>query len=411
MRTIRRAILITTILSLLLGYGIRIYRAAPTIDERVYLKEIAPEVHFLEKQGNPPVYLADNGMIAFNSRDVTPSIRGYAGPITLMLAMDRTGRITGLKIIEHRETRNYVHYMELPAYLAQFIGKVVTDPFVVDQDIDGISRATVSVKALASTVRESSRIIAMNMLGMHITAGRDSSKREYTWLWYAILFFLAFSGYLLTRKYRNHLRVRDISLLAGIIVIGFSLSCPVSILHIFNLILLRPSSSALWYVIVISTLASVVIAGRFYCGWLCPFGALSEFIGRLPFKKWIIPNELDDRGRNLKYVFLGLIIVLVFVSCRVDYGNYETYVTLFSLHGNILTWSLVAIALLANLRIERFWCRYLCPMAALMGIFSRRTKGYPSMHDCPMGNKQLPLVSECIRCNRCYHRSKEAGQI
>ncbi|MDO9028201.1 MAG: 4Fe-4S binding protein, partial [Candidatus Roizmanbacteria bacterium] len=197
-------------------------------------------------------------------------------------------------------------------------------------------------------------------------------------------------------------RARDITLLTGIILIGLYLSSPFSILHVGNLILLRPSSAAIWYAVVITTIVSIILAGRFYCGWLCPFGALCEFIGRLPFKKWNIPHDIDEKWRKLKYVLLGAIIIIICTSRRIDYGNYETYVTLFSFSGNFLTWTLVAVSLIANLRIERFWCRHLCPVAAFTGMLSRKASGYISGNDCPMANKPNPHVSECIRCNRCY---------
>jgi len=146
----------------------------------------------------------------------------------------------------------------------------------------------------------------------------------------------------------------------------------------------------------------IVVAGRFYCGWLCPFGALSEFIGRLPFRKWQISRELDERWRKLKYILLGIIIITVLISRHIEYGNYETYIVLFSLHGNILTWTLVILMLIINVRVERFWCRYMCPVGAFTGLLSREDRGYISTKDCPMGNKPDPHISECIRCNRCY---------
>jgi len=68
----------------------------------------------------------------------------------------------------------------------------------------------------------------------------------------------------------------------------------------------------------------------------------------------------------------------------------------------VFAWVLVILSLAANLRIERFWCRYLCPVAALTGLFCRKAPGYVSRYDCPMGNKPDPEIAECIRCNRCY---------
>jgi len=106
-------------------------------------------------------------------------------------------------------------------------------------------------------------------------------------------------------------------------------------------------------------------------------------------RKWVISAETDDRWRKLKYVLFGLTAALVLVSGRVDAGNYETYVTLFSLHGNAFTWALVALTLLAGLRVERFWCRYLCPVAALTGLLSRKAEGYRGAANCPMGEQKV----------------------
>lgn len=138
-----------------------------------------------------------------------------------------------------------------------------------------------------------------------------------------------------------YLRSRDVIMILSILIVGLHLSTPFSILHVFNILLLRPSSSPLWYAIVISTVISIIIAGRFYCGWLCPFGAISEFLGRLPFRKWKIPVEADDRRRNAKYYILAATIAVVFLSRRVEFGNFETYVTLFSYHGTLFAWTLV----------------------------------------------------------------------
>lgn len=372
------------------------------VDESAYLNEVVPNGNFSDKGGDPPHYASDRGVVAFNTYDIVPSIRGYAGPIKLLIALDISGEITGIKILEHNETKNYVHYMESPEYLRRFLGKRVRDPFEIGRDIDAISRATVSVEALAKTIKESSRIIGARALGMDITTKEGGRRFALGWAVYGLLFSAAFALYHITRKSKRHLRIRDGFLAAGIVIMGLYLSTPFSIIHIFNLVLLRLSSSVLWYVIVFSVLLSTAVAGRFYCGWLCPFGALSEFIGRLPIGKWAVPVETDDRWRGFKYVPPAVAGIVVFVSRHPEYGNYETYVTLFSLHGNIFTWTLVVLMLIVNVRVERFWCRYLCPAGALTGLLSRKDNGYISGKDCPMANKAKPLISECIRCNRCY---------
>lgn len=404
MKNLKIILLITVIASAIAGYSMQVFLPEKKADERIYLKEIAPGIEFPEKKTNPPHYQSGEGITAFNTYDIVPSIRGYAGPIKILLALNPDGKITGIKILEHKETKNYVHYMETPEYLHKFPSKSVNDPFETDKDIDAISRATVSVEAMAKTIKESSRIVAADVLKIDVKSEKTKLSIGIKWILYLVLFLLSFIFYFLTRRSKKFLRARDISLILSIPVIGLYLSSPFSILHVFNLVLLRPSSSMLWVIILASTVISIIIAGRLYCGWLCPFGAASEFLGRLPFKKWDIPVETDDRWRDLKYILLGAAAAVVFISRRVEFGNYEAYVTLFSFHGNYLAWSLVVITLLANLKVERFWCRYLCPVAVLTGMLSRKDIGYPSRNDCPMGNKPMPLISECIRCNRCYKK-------
>ncbi len=402
MKNLKAILIITVVASLAAGYSLRMLLPEKKIDERIYLGEIAPGIIFSEKKSNPPHYESKEGTVAFNTHELTPPIRGYAGTIKILLGLSSDGKITGIKILEHKETKNYVHYMESPEYLRRFLGKSVNDPFEIDRDVDAISRATVSVEALAKTIKESSRVIASEVLGINVAAAGMAKTSGMRWITYLILFIAAFAFYFLTQRDKRFLRARDISLSASIVVIGLYLSSPFSALHVFNLMLLRPSSSFLWYAIIITVTFSIITAGRFYCGWLCPFGALAEFIGRLPFKKWEFPVEIDDKWRDLKYVFLGAASIVVFISMRPEFGNYETYVTLFSFHGSYLAWTMVAIMLIANLKVERFWCRYLCPVAALTGLLSRKDNRYVSRNDCPMRNKPMPLISECIRCNRCY---------
>lgn len=393
--------------SLLVGQGVQ--KGRPVREAEV-LSEIAPGVAFSRKGGTPPHYSANDGIVVFNTSDVGPSHQGYAGPIIMLVALRSNGRIAGVRILAHRETENYVHYMETADYLDKFTGKSVADPFEVDRDVDGISRATVSVQALTVTLRDSSRMIAEAVYGIHVPQGTGSLRgRDLSWAWYMMIFTVSLGLFFASRVSRAMLRMRDLTLSAGIIIVGLYLSSPFSVIHVYNLLLMRRSSSSMWYVIVGTGLLSAVLVGRVYCGWICPFGALSEYVGRIPLRKWTLSAEVDDRWRKVKYAILAVVSAVVLISGKVDHGNIETYVTLFSRHGSLIAWVLVAVTLAANLRIERFWCRFLCPLAALLGLLSRQDGRYPSSGDCPMANRKNPPASECIRCNRCFSGERAQG--
>jgi hypothetical protein len=403
MKNLRAIFIIIIFFSLLTGIVVR-KTTTFRLDERIYLEEIAPGIVFYEKKGLPPHYPSNSNIIAFNSYDVRPDIKGYAGPIKVLIAIDNTGTIRGIKILEHRETKNYVHYMERPEYLSQFIGKSVKDPLAIDKDIDAISRATVSVEALTRTVRESSRLVAATLFNIEVPQEVHEKRVGVDLFIYLSLFLSTLAFYLFTRKQKRLLKLRDVFLVLSFLVVGLYLSSPFSVLHLYNFILLRHSSSFLFYGLLLSLVFSIFVAGRFYCGWLCPFGALVEFIGRLPLRKWELPEKKDIIWRRLKYVFFLIITGLVLFTGVPEFGIYEAYVTLFSFHGNILQWTLVILMLFVSLKVKRFWCRFLCPAGAFLALFTPSTGGYRSSAECPQSNPPDPPPSECIRCNKCLRR-------
>jgi len=400
-RWIKLLFLNTGLLAAAISIGLSFFSSGAEEDEAKYLVEIAPGSVFGEKSGQPPHYMSKSGIVAFNSFDVVPGIRGYAGPIKTMLSIDSRGTIVGIKILKHHETRNYVHTMETPEYLGQFLGKTVFAPIEADRDIDVISRATVSVNALADTVRLSSRKVAKEVLGLSPpeTGGPGASWAGF--LAYVALLCFSLFLFLHSKKSPSLLWTRDLSLLLSIAVIGVWLASPLSFLHLANMVLLRLPSSLIWVVAVPAVILSMALFGRYYCGWLCPFGAIAEFIGRIPTRKWTVPAKRDGSWRRLKYLFLWAAVMLVAFTRSPDTGDFEPYIPLFSRSGHLLSWLLVAFMLAANLKIKRFWCRYFCPIAAFGGLLSRNEKGYPSYAGCPIKNPPGPEGSECIRCNKC----------
>lgn len=120
-----------------------------------------------------------------------------------------------------------------------------------------------------------------------------------------------------------------------------------------------------------------VLWGRgLFCGWLCPFGALQEFthhLGRALRLPQIEPSpRWDARLKNLKYVALGGLVGLVAVAPQhvdtaVEVEPFKTAVTMFF----VREWYYVAYAafwLLLGMVLFKGFCRYLCPLGAVMAL-------------------------------------------
>lgn len=150
-------------------------------------------------------------------------------------------------------------------------------------------------------------------------------------------------------------------------------------------------------------LMSLVI-GKSFCSWMCPIGFLSELIGdfgeKLFKRKIKVPKFLDYPLRSLKFLLLGFFIYSIFflmtesaLKAFLDSPyNLVADVKMYYFFADISQFSLIVISVLFLLSvvIRNFWCRYLCPYGALLGIASLLS---------PIKIKRN--VSSCIDCNLC----------
>jgi NosR/NirI family nitrous oxide reductase transcriptional regulator len=138
-------------------------------------------------------------------------------------------------------------------------------------------------------------------------------------------------------------------------------------------LLYDPFSLILWA----AAILGFVLWGRgLFCGWLCPFGALQEFahhLGRLLRLPQIEPSAAwDKRLKSLKYIALGGLVALVAVAPQhvdtaAEIEPFKTAITMFFIRD----WLYVAYAafwLLLGMMLFKGFCRYLCPLGAVMAI-------------------------------------------
>jgi len=191
-------------------------------------------------------------------------------------------------------------------------------------------------------------------------------------------------------------------------------------------------SDLYWYSLVIIALALIPIAGRFYCGWLCPFGALTDVSFLLVPSQWEIPGNVHRYLRFAKYAILGIVLLLGLLpgaSTAAVYavGVVEPFATLFKLQWDLLSWVFLIPILLFSLFVPRFYCRYFCPLGAFFALLAgassllglrlmRPSLPEDSCKGCRLAQKECRMNaisydassrrpdvdrSECLMCNRC----------
>jgi hypothetical protein len=92
-----------------------------------------------------------------------PNERGYHAAMHFLVGMDLQGVLTGVVLDYDSEPYGYFS-IQPPEFVAQFKGKSVRAPFRVGEDVDAVSRATITMTSAARVIRDSSRAMAKQFL-------------------------------------------------------------------------------------------------------------------------------------------------------------------------------------------------------------------------------------------------------
>lgn len=183
------------------------------------------------------------------------------------------------------------------------------------------------------------------------------------------------------------------------------------------------------------------LAGRFVCGWLCPFGLIQELLHKIPLPRPLrkIATFRGDRPlRLLKYIILVVFVILMplfvvdllgqgapwFCKLLCPVGTLEGGIPLVALNktlraavGWLYTWKVALLIGLVALSvvIYRPFCRYLCPLGAIYSAFNpiamlRHRVDVETCIGCEACRKACPMQvdpvrtpnhPECVRCGAC----------
>lgn len=176
--------------------------------------------------------------------------------------------------------------------------------------------------------------------------------------------------------------------------------------------------------------------GRIFCGYICPLGSYQEWIYAAFGKscKKQLPLYYERVFSKIKYLILLLTILLVITGFAWIYMQFCPFYALSRLPsvaiGGILMLGIITIG---SLFFERFWCRFLCPYAALLNIAQKvgklfsipRRKVHRNLErccDCGMCSANCPMnldiladeyvqSEDCIHCLRCAKVCPKSGTI
>jgi polyferredoxin len=133
--------------------------------------------------------------------------------------------------------------------------------------------------------------------------------------------------------------------------------------------------------LLVAFLAISILFRKAFCSWLCPIGTISEALWKLGKKprNWTIPRSVDLPLSSLKYLLLALFVYAVGGMSAMSIEAFQSSpyglvadVKMLHFFRFLSGTSAITIAALIVLSIffKNFWCRYLCPYGALVGVAS-----------------------------------------
>lgn len=174
-----------------------------------------------------------------------------------------------------------------------------------------------------------------------------------------------------------------------------------------------------------------ILIGRTFCGWLCAFGALGDWIWLLSVwtqkktgkKLPKIPEKAVVLLQKVKYAILAVILIMCFLGVGSLVSEYSPWTVFSFLEArNFLAITNVAgvvffvLILMGMAWKERFFCQFLCPMGAVFSLLPKiplltLRRGNDCLECCQACRKNCPVMiklqeepardSECIACGRC----------
>ena len=202
--------------------------------------------------------------------------------------------------------------------------------------------------------------------------------------------------------------------------LGVTKSTMISVTDIFRVVDLNLPEfkySVAWYLFAGFSLVSTVIWGRLYCGRLCAFGAFTQLLDATVPKRLRIepPLWLERRASYIKYGLLVAVVGYYIATKQTTVYRYVEPFWMFTRSANALLWSMLAVLLVATLLVRNLYCRFLCPVGAMLGVISQVTTVLPierwsecktckiCERACEWGAIQGPKIikSECVRCDDC----------
>ena len=326
------------------------------------------------------ISLIEEGLYSFLENNLkrryisTAEGNGYGGPVKVAIICDTIGSIVNVSILESKDTKAFFQKVENSEFISVFTGKRCGEYLTIGNNIDAVTGATLTSRGIVTAVNTAGRKIAKDVFGKELEPLPDSlfvfGLRE-------IFIMLLFGYWLIIHKYLGKFKQhsRFLFLFLSIVTLGFIYVVPLSLININSFILgYFPDFHQNFYFYLLFAgvfLPVIFLKKSVYCGGVCPFGAVQEYLGKIGGAKQRIPVKIHNMLILLPSILGFLLIISALLFRKPASYSYEIFGTLFNITGTLIQFILLVLVIILSLFLSRPWCNYLCPVKAVVDFVKK----------------------------------------
>ena len=328
-----------------------------------------PEADSITQNSISSYLIYKNGLIigsAINSSPYSDNIFGYNGITPLTIYIDNNDRILEVEVCPNKESRGFLKKVLTSGYMESWNGLSTKE--ALNHEVDAVSGCTYTSTAIKQSLQ-----ISMQQLTSQKAELKSWDKelliKQICVLIITILALICFYNPKKTKK------LRIITLLLSILVLGFWTNSLLSFAMFYNWIT-NGVSLTMQLVVILITAISIILPiftkKSFYCQYLCPFGAVQEFIGMIPTKKITVSAKVYKFFSILRKIILLTLLFLIASGFALDLTVVEPF-SIFSYQTIVFEVALLtAIIVISSIFIKKPWCNYLCPTGTFLKLGMRK---------------------------------------
>lgn len=339
------------------------YEFSPDLDD---VASYFPEADSLLLEDVSLYYIYDDEDVIGKVMNTSPhcdEIFGYNGSIPLTIYLDEDDKIEEVVLCDNKESKSYMNKVVDSGLLDEW--NDLSPEEVVEEKVDAVSGCTFSSVAIIESMRTRMSVFT------------DQEDDFFAWDWslfvrqLAILITAVLALICFFRPQKTRL-LRIITLVLSICILGFWTNSLLSLALFCNWLINGVSLSIQIPILIVAILSLVlplVTRKSFYCQYLCPFGALQEFVGHVGSKKIVVSAKVFKFFSFFRKIVLLLLLVLVALGIGLDLSTVEPFPVFNYQSIGFGVAIFAAVIILLSIFIKKPWCNFLCPTGTLLEVF------------------------------------------